>query len=435
MESPNQLKNDDSGKEYFLETSKEESIFFKKATEYEDSFTVHGLSKIFKGSTVERIVWLIALVGGLACVGFVVNQLVGKYTSKQTFIAIRKEIVHKNYFPSLTICLERYERDTYCSAPVGSDLERFLNCNWKGKYPDTYINMFATFRYTTWRNRDFSVTCVGKEGCGQKEFNPSVIRTTNYSRATCVTWNYDGKYYNTGNKIQLKVKPLRRRKLPVNIEVIIHQHDDFPFIMDTGIIKLSSTLDYQIRIQKNHIKRLPAPFSSNCSKDLQKRIFPGKYSISSCLNTIKCMKALKLCNGTYDYCRDFIDEETYQKYRRNSSHDNAFLCLLNNPEKVIANVSDCQLPCEEINYDISTTSFNANMKKSSVTFSLENQHPNVLTHVLENELYSWESLLAESGGFIGLMAGMSVLSLVEIMIYGFLLIMHKCAKLLRSKRD
>ena len=45
----------------------------------------------------------------------------------------------------------------------------------------------------------------------------------------------------------------------------------------------------------------------------------------------------------------------------------------------------------------------------------------------EKKLYSWEQMLAEIGGIVGLLIGMSALSLIEILSYIGLAIMKKLA--------
>ena len=43
----------------------------------------------------------------------------------------------------------------------------------------------------------------------------------------------------------------------------------------------------------------------------------------------------------------------------------------------------------------------------------------------EKELYTWDQMACEIGGFIGLVIGMSILSLIEIIVYVCLLVARK----------
>ena len=76
----------------------------------------------------------------------------------------------------------------------------------------------------------------------------------------------------------------------------------------------------------------------------------------------------------------------------------------------------CTIPCSDTDYEvIPSSTVNQNEPYSSyMTFQYQRRTYNT---IIEQELYSWEQLLGEAGGFIGLMMGMSVLSLVEIIVF------------------
>ena len=73
------------------------------AKEYRSSFTIHGLSKVFTGHGVERIVWAIVLLAGLTVTVSVVYTLVIKYQSKQVFTTTKTNIVNKIPFPAKSV--------------------------------------------------------------------------------------------------------------------------------------------------------------------------------------------------------------------------------------------------------------------------------------------------------------------------------------------
>ena len=56
-----------------------------------------------------------------------------------------------------------------------------------------------------------------------------------------------------------------------------------------------------------------------------------------------------------------------------------------------------------------TTSF------SQLSLSVQFQHPQIYTTIQEKELYSFSELLAEIGGFIGLLIGVSCMYLLGLM--------------------
>ena len=56
-----------------------------------------------------------------------------------------------------------------------------------------------------------------------------------------------------------------------------------------------------------------------------------------------------------------------------------------------------------------------NKNKMTTSFSQLSQHPQIYTTIEEKELYSFSELLAEIGGFIGLLIGVSCMYLLGLM--------------------
>ena len=56
------------------------------------------------------------------------------------------------------------------------------------------------------------------------------------------------------------------------------------------------------------------------------------------------------------------------------------------------------------------------------------QHPELFDLTEEKQAYTFENLCAELGGFLGLMIGISIISVVEILAYFLMLLIKKLSK-------
>ena len=83
-------------------------------------------------------------------------------------------------------------------------------------------------------------------------------------------------------------------------------------------------------------------------------------------------------------------------------------------------ITRCQFQCEDLDLRIMSTFHERNMKryKSPIyRISLQYQRVNAYKVTKEKELYSWDQIASEIGGLIGLVIGVSFISMVEIVAY------------------
>ena len=86
--------------------------------------------------------------------------------------------------------------------------------------------------------------------------------------------------------------------------------------------------------------------------------------------------------------------------------------------------SNCHVPCDEVDYVTVVTSnkvSKTDLEKEYIYYWVDIHH-NAFRYkkYTEKELYSWEQLAAELGGYLGLFIGASAFSVIEIIIYLFL---------------
>ena len=208
---------------------------------------------------------------------------------------------------------------------------------------------------------------------------------------------------------------------------------------------------YRYAMKKTTIKRLPAPYSRpSCiqkgSKDaLEKNLFIGLYTRDKCEESCVLKLMLLECKAAYYFYRAYIRDKTYlnsfidESIDRNEGTKCWDRVSRSNRYKIRACKATCYQPCEEERYTISETSHpwsdhqkkiqqrqtnHENMKtvRLSVYFSELNE-----IEIAESPSYDRVTLLANFGGMLGLMTGMSAISLLEILIW-VLLSVIACVK-------
>ena len=134
------------------------------------------------------------------------------------------------------------------------------------------------------------------------------------------------------------------------------------------------------------------------------------------------------------------------KYRRNETMMKTWLCMISFSKSEVAGVDDCPVPCEELELSV-VSSFhelshkknnknNKNNKKNETStnrnhdeycedeevepvYRVDIQYVNIDSYriVEEMQLYSWDQIAGEVGGFLGFVIGASFISIIEIVLY------------------
>ena len=190
---------------------------------------------------------------------------------------------------------------------------------------------------------------------------------------------------------------------------------------------------YQIRIEKSHRKYLKKPYTSNCSPD-DKDVFSSEYTKDGCEQTCILRSMLKDCGTVVDAWKKYIPTEQWNKSEsalqnyianKNVTVEQCLAAHLPNfkagqKKKNAASqcVNVCPKACEEIRWEKSIDRQDR-CKKSPIgywQFEFKFKSDFVSVHQ-EVPKYPMQSFLSEIGGIIGLLVGMSTMSLVEILVY------------------
>ena len=402
----------------------------KKIEKYEDSFTIHGLTKGIKGTKIESIFWFVMLISGILLCFVVLYGLVSKFLSRAVYTEIRSQITDRNLFPSITFCEKNLLIDSYfayCGVPP-----RFLQPNPNQTCTRTTAKRYDNIKYkenSYWSNGLFNVTSCSTWG-GKMCCNNNFFKSLGRLNHSCITWNYKGDFFDIYSRTDIMFKFNKPSQLPGKPSIIAIPHDpEIQEIDITAKIDIDPFKQYEIKLDKTIIKRLPAPFPANCTNDKLGDIFPGKYSRHSCIETFNYIKMYKACGDTIDYVRQYIPHEIIEKYKQVNSIQDTLHCMTNYSSRESKHSLDCRLPCKDLELSIVSTVQEGYQKrnKNDTVYRLSIQFQRVDTYKImeEKELYTWDKMACEIGGFIGLVIGMSILSLIEIIVYIVLLIARR----------
>ena len=182
------------------------------------------------------------------------------------------------------------------------------------------------------------------------------------------------------------------------------------------------------------INRLKTPFKSNCSigeNDLS--VFPPPYTRQKCKDTIYFFKMLSLCDDVPDHWQQFVKPHHSRGWKYsawNKTDLDVLECLHRQYRSMLwtrvkVPMDICPLPCHEIITE------NVLKQKNRAAISISGIKVEIpssrITAVHEIATYTSDDLLAEIGSWLGLLVGMSFLSLVEIVAFLCTVIREKCS--------
>lgn len=410
--------------------SKKDVNILEKIDEYVENFTVHGLTKVFKGTRTESLFWLLMLLGGIMLSIVIIHGLVSKYLKFGIFTEIRLQVTDKNRFPSITFCERSLLFDSYF-AYCGASNNTLDNLPCKAKYRDKQRQYKISREVESpgfWFNGMFNVTrCTswGRKTCKNKKH----LRSLNHFQGSCFTWNYDGELHDIYSHFEIDFKFSSKKVVKNEPEIIAIPHDPEVTELDiTNKVDIEPYKQYEIKIDKTLIKRLSSPFPSNCTSEKTGDIFPGKYTRRACIESYNYIEMYKTCGDTIDYIRQYIPEHIKKKYQKNITINEALSCIHTFADIETKGIKQCAFPCEDLDLGIVSTFHERNVKqKGPAIYRISIQYQRVDSYKVmeEKELYSWDQMACEIGGFIGLVIGASIISVVEIFAYVFLLILRK----------
>ena len=396
----------------------------KLVDSYVEGFTMHGLTKIFMGNLIEKIFWSVVLVLCMGYVGYFSHQLYTEYKERNVYMNFKWRFVNKFYLPSITVCpWENHENDK------GGDLTESFEHRWDvtdvtGVYCVDGMQYFNESCTNTAKIKGSQTLCDGTLGtdCNSSTVPPNSI----YPR--CLTFNMDGKAaikltgsaqprvhieqidYFAGTKLNVfihDVNDLLKSQMPLSRKDAI--------ILDPGVYKV--VID-----DEKVIKRRPYPYPSNCSDGKNgESIFPGPYSLKKCADTCLIRSMMEVCGNVPDVWRSIAAESGLHPTKKADEAVRKCILMENVHARLKNQVNnshcECQLPCEERLFSHEITSYSTPGFPHTF-WGLEFEHKSFkIEEIEEIPTYEGSKFWSDIGGWLGLLMGMSVMSVIEVIVY------------------
>ena len=407
-----------------------------KIEDYIEGFTVHGLTRVFTTQKFEALFWLASLLCGAIMSAFVIYGLVSKYYERETYTEIKFSLTDKNYIPAITICdLRRLTKSyfSYCGVPNKPNMsaipESFRNspCNYSAIKKPERIDSFNGMNY--WTNGFFNVTkCRTWEGesCLNTE-EKNYIKSRPELNHSCFTLNHDGTLHDTYSHVSLEFSYHKQSDKDEDHDIIVIPHEaNITEIELTKQVEIDPYKRYTLTMDKTLIIRLPAPYSK-CTK-AGFDILPGMYARRTCIESYDLLRTFKKCGDTTDYMREhvynYLSHDEYNKYAKAKPFESMVNCIKNVTKRWKLKTHSCPFPCKELELgtviafkEFNKDSYEGDQNNKTLDYAIEIQLQNVDSYKImeEKALYPWKQMACEIGGFLGLVMGASMLSMIEIL--------------------
>ena len=357
---------------------------------YMESFTIHGLSKVFTGKPWERFYWLFILVGALGFVLFKVYGFHRAYISNEYRTEIRMVDTENLTFPDLQFFSEAVEdkKGHFC----------YKNKTIHGDECDDIQLMVYSYskKFDYGNHFVFPISCV--------TINAAAVFNNN-------TKISDQFYVTTIDDLDLG--PSNSPGFSVGVG-----HAD-----EEETWQSITPGKYKIVIENVQIiNRLKSPFKSNCTNgggDLN--IFSTPYTRYKCKYTLLFHEMLEKCGDVPDHWRRYVQPHHKREwdYRNRSRTDaNVQECLrVMNVFLPDNDFSRCPLPCREVSFESKIVTEDKSIDAYAyLSFYIKYQSMRV-TEISEVPIYTSDNFFSDVGSWLGLLVGMSFLSLVELLTF------------------
>ena len=376
------------------------------ARSYMEGFTIHGLTKVFMGKLWEKVYWFLILMGVLGFVAFKIHGFHSRYQSNEFRTEIRVVNTDNYTLP---------EELQICSINIKHQIPRF--CYFKTSNKDSPCQ------------RDHMLI---KQQIPNKAVQV-INHTKDYNEPTsCVRMNsskLDRADVYTAYKFWVHVDGLKTSKInkkKSGFEIKLGQLDKK---VKPGVHKIRIS-DVTI------INRLPSPFKSNCSNgEGGINVFPGPYTRQKCIDTLRVREVLKKCGSLPDHWRLYVkphyEKDWSKRYGKNWTVNSVRICLYhwydiyNIPLiKAKEDYRICPLPCREVIFESKVeteseyTQRQLNLNRTGIAshFSVQFRSKR-MTEITEVPVYTIDNLFSDVGSWLGLLVGMSLLSIVEMVTF------------------
>ncbi|GFR91637.1 degenerin mec-10 [Elysia marginata] len=441
--------------------------------EFGENTSMHGLSRAMADRPLwRRLIWAALVIGFVVWATYNTTQIISDFQGHPVMTSVSNEYQGKLQFPAVTICNMNRLKEHKIPANVLNFVQYYSSVGVPVNELNRLVSLFMR-NFTKKSQREMGnqldemlYSCTfGTEPCDV--FNFTYIYNLRYGN--CYTFashqfphrdewvaRRAGPEHGLSLELDVRYDEYMVSSPVAGVKIVIHDKGEVPFPEDGGVVA-GTGLYTSIGIRKSKIKRLPDPYG-DCIQEVDasnthKNLFAKsgfKYSLNACLKSCFQVHIYKACNccdpslpcdsyalqsgagrlatgGTIEYC-NITSHVTGPclDYQANQFADNKLGCA-----------QFCPPPCEESTFSTSVSlgkwpthkywnvlmyheghqSSDIGIEYAGVTLLKVDIYFDSLSleKVESQPAYSWNKLLGDIGGQLGLMLGFSILTAVEIL--------------------
>ncbi|XP_072039699.1 acid-sensing ion channel 1-like [Amphiura filiformis] len=429
----------------------EEKTFKMRLQEYGNTTTLHGARYIWnpKYHGMKRLIWVLLVVGLNAYLWYSIVRDLNRYFKYPVQSYVTESYTGNLTFPAVTLC----NYNLFRKSAVSEDLIQFFDelfnpysnhdaDDAKWKYMDKTINEswhdFDNFVLSgAHQINDMLHSCSWSmlEPCGIENFTQVIT-----DWGVCYTFNNPDNISDalviskagirSGLFMRLNIQQdeyAYGANLAAGFKILLHPQGVQPLVRDYGF-SVSPGFETSIAVKFMQNKNLAHPYPSNCKSIKDGTMYSQVYTVSNCLHECKINHVVQKCKcrdfrypGNEAYCSPqklreciFDAEEEFEAYAKQSQDlacNCSVPCVANFYEQKISiaflpgghRVEALMKEFNSSKEDIRENYLDLNIYFESLRYPI----------VEEIEAYSTGAMLSDIGGSMGLLAGMSLVTMVE----------------------
>ncbi|RUS74945.1 hypothetical protein EGW08_017300 [Elysia chlorotica] len=420
--------------------------------EFGQSTSMHGLSHATGDKLLwRRLLWAVLVICFSIWATYNVTQIISDFRQNPVITSVSSEYQGKVTFPAVTICNLNRIRQSVVPQLVEGLVYVYLSLGAGVDQINTYINLVMRnypADYQREIGHQIDRMLIGSTLPHLRIPPPAPPPPRSLKQA--------GPQHGLSLELDIEYEEYLTSSPAAGVKIIVHENAEVPFPEDGGVVARTGA-HTNIGIRKTHIKRLPQPHG-DCIKQVDstntnKNLFSEKgfsYSLHACLKSCfqeSVYKECSCCDPSYPCISDALQLSTgipassgVIQYCNVTAPDTG-LCVGSVAERFADNSLGCSQicppSCEESTYSTTVSSGKWPTDRYFATV-LHNQ--GVSDHIVElmqraeysllklsvyfdslivekvesQPAYSWNRLLGEIGGQLGLLLGFSILTAVEI---------------------
>ncbi|XP_038044102.1 acid-sensing ion channel 1A-like [Patiria miniata] len=422
--------------------------FAVRLTEFGDATTYHGLRYVInnKYSRFRRFVWLLVVLGMATWLVVNIIKLTLLMLQHPESSSISLNYVPTIAFPAVTICNINLLRSNALNESVLKTLAEIYDPVTDYHQEGTGVDfgpVDALYHYPNGSDSTetiFSASHQIEDMLDRCKWRHEKCSPANFTQrltdhGVCYTFNDPPderdvlQVSNPGSSNGLYMRLNIEQDLytygestSAGMKVMLHKQGEFPIVKEFAL-SLTPGYEISIAVRKQMVKSLKAPFKSNCTTSSHLREFPYKYSVPAC--HFECMVRFVV---DHCGCRDY----RWPVKAPICSVEKQVTCVYQYEDEFVwdSDKCSCQMSCETLTYESTMSQsfwpakqIDRDLREKygfSRDFIRENymevyvfMEEIMYMEIQQQEAYTLEHFEGDIGGYMGLLCGMSLITLVE----------------------